>query len=240
MRLLEGPRMIAFAICVGTPETFERYARPCLARHGEPDSPLAEIETDSICGGYNEALDAFAGSTDLEALVLLHEDVQIEDPAFCAKVRARLRDESIAVIGAIGASGVRSLCWWEGEMRGRVRETRGFIDHGGGCRDVDAVDGLLMVLSPWAVRSLRFDADRLGGFHGYDVDLCFQARAAGRRVVVDDLIVFHHTRGGVGDGDGFWRADATLRRKWAALGRDMASDAEMQSRLRSFAVVQRG
>jgi hypothetical protein len=231
--------MIAFAACIGSRETFERYARPGLARHGEPDSPLAEIDTDSIFAGYNEALDAFSVHEDLEALVLLHEDVAIEDPAFCAKVRARLTDQSVAVIGAIGASGIRSLCWWEGEIRGRVWETRGLIDHGGGCFDVDAVDGLLMVLSRWAVRNLRFDSTRFHGFHGYDVDFCLQARAAGRRVVTDTFQVFHHTRGGIGNEVDFWAADATLRRKWSALGREMAGDADMSPGTRQFVTVER-
>lgn len=231
--------MIAFAACIGTQETFERYAREGLARCAEPDSPLAEIETDSIFSGYNEALDAFSVYDDLEALVLLHEDVAIEDPAFCAKLRARLADPTVAVIGAIGATGIRSLCWWEGQVRGRVWETRGLIDHGAGCHEVEAVDGLLMVLSPWAVRNLRFDSSSFHGFHGYDVDFCLQARAAGRRVVTEDLVLFHHTRGGIGNEVDFWEADSRLRRKWAALGHDMASDAEIATRTRGFVTVER-
>ena len=39
-----------------------------------------------------------------------------------------------------------------------------------------------MVLSPWAVRELRFD-ESLGKLHGYDFDICMQARAAGKKVV---------------------------------------------------------
>ncbi len=229
--------MIAFASCIGTRDVFERYARPGLALCAESNSPLAEIDTDSIFAGYNEALDAFAGCVDLEALVLLHEDVTIEDPAFCTKVRARLVDPSIAVIGTIGATGIRGLCWWEGDMRGRVRETRGLIDRGGGCWDVDAVDGLLMILAPWAVSTLRFDANRFHGFHGYDVDFCFQARTARRRVVVDDLDVFHHTRGGLGNAADFWIADAALRHKWAELGHDTASDAEVAAVSRKFVIA---
>jgi Glycosyltransferase like family len=231
--------MIAFAVCIGTRETFERYARPGLATYTEPDSPLAEIDTDCIFSGYNEALEAFAPNPDLEALVLLHEDVALQDSGFCTKVRNRLADPSVAVIGAIGARRVRSLCWWEGEIHGRVWETRGLIDHGGACQEVEAVDGLLMVLSPWAVRNLRFDAEGFHGFHGYDVDFCLQARAHGRRVIVDDLSVFHHTRGGVGDAGEFWRADAILRHKWARLGLDMAGDEEMAPHARSFAVAER-
>ncbi|MGH2877246.1 MAG: glycosyltransferase, partial [Solirubrobacteraceae bacterium] len=120
--------MIAFAACVADQQTFDRCARPGLSRCGEPDSQVAEIETESIFEGYNEALDEFTTRSDLEALVLLHEDVELLDQELCAKLRRRLQDPSIAVIGAIGARAVRSLCWWEGEMRGRVSETRGLID----------------------------------------------------------------------------------------------------------------
>lgn len=231
--------MIAFAVCIGSRETYERYCRPGVAAHAEPDSPLAEIETDSIFSGYNEALDAFAAYPDLEALVLLHEDVVIKDPDLCAKIRRRLTDPSIAVIGPIGARWVRSLCWWDGEMFGGVSEPRGQIGTSGGCHDVDMVDGLLMVLSPWAVRTLRFDDERFHGFHGYDVDFCLQARACGRRVVVDDLMVHHHARGGIRDGAAFGQADETFRRKWTELGREMATDEEMRSQKRWFVAVER-
>ena len=232
--------MIAFAACVGTQATFDRYARPGLAACAEPGSPVAEIETDSIFAGYNEALEHFATLPFLEALVLMHEDVQLRDLAFCSKIRALFAsDPSIAIAGVIGARGVRSLCWWEGEMRGRVRETRGLIDRGAGRHDVDVLDGLLLVLSPWAVRELRFDSERFHGFHGYDADICLQARAAGRRVVTEDLDVVHHTRGGIGDGEDFWRADGLFRAKWSALGMPMASDAELTAHTREFAVAER-
>ena len=48
-----------------------------------------------------------------------------------------------------------------------------------------------MVFSPWAVRNLRCD-ESIGLLHGYDFDLCRQARAAGRRVLCADLPVAHH------------------------------------------------
>ena len=231
--------MIAFAVCVADSGAFHQYCRPALAACSEPDTQLALIETDSIFSGYNEAIDAFAPHPDLEALVLLHEDVAIRDPEFCETVRASLSDPAIAVVGVIGARDVRSLCWWEGQIHGRVSETRGVLGHGGGRHDVDAVDGLLMVLSPWTVRNLRFDDERFDGFHGYDVDLCFQADAHGRRVITDDLQIHHHARGGIGDGYGFWTADRTLRHKWIELGRDMADDEEIALNRRGFDVVGR-
>jgi len=207
--------MITFGICIGSEDKFEKYALPGLRRHAEPDSAIAESTGNtSIFKAYNEMLEAFAGKPGLEALVLLHDDVELRDDEFCAKVRARLADPDIAVIGAIGARSVTSLSWWEGEGFGRAEETRGLVTFGGGCHDVEMVDGLLLVLSPWAVENLRFDGRRFAGFHGYDADICFQARAAGKRVVVDEFDLFHHTKGGYGDEVAFARADATFRDKW--------------------------
>ena len=207
--------MFAFASVIASPEKYERCAVPGLALVTEPDSVVAEsTDAVSMCSAYNEILDAFAGRDDLEALVLLHEDTEIRDPAFCAKVRARFAEDDLAVLGVAGARGVRSLHWWEGECRGRVGETRGLLDFGGLGEDVDSVDGLLMVLSPWAVRNLRFDAATFDGFHAYDVDFCFQARAAGRRVAVEDIDVFHHTKGGYGDRAAFERGNTAFQAKW--------------------------
>ena len=209
--------MIAFASVIGSEEKFRSFAAPGIGRVREPGAIVAEYtDAASMCTAYNEVLDAVAERDDLEALVLVHDDTEILDPDFCAKVRRRMADEDVAVVGVVGAQGVRSLEWWNGKGRGRVKETRGDIDFGGHDEDVDAVDGLLLVLSPWAVRNLRFDADRFDAFHGYDVDFCFQARAAGRRVVVDDIDLFHHTKGGYGDEDAFRRADAVFRTKWFA------------------------
>jgi Glycosyltransferase like family len=207
--------MIAFAVCVGSEEKYRQFAQPGLLSVCEPDSPVAEVTTDtSIFSAYNEVLDAFSSYDDLEALVLLHEDVEIVDTEFCAKVRRALADPEVAVAGVIGALGVRSLAWWEGDGRGRCLETRGLVDFGGGNHDVDTVDGLLLVLSPWAVRHLRFDDESFTGFHGYDADICFQARAAGKRVVVEDIAVVHHTKGGYGDAAAYAACDAAFRAKW--------------------------
>ena len=208
--------MIAFAVCVGSEEKYRALAQPGLRAACEADSLVAEVTTDtSIFTAYNEVLDALSEHDELEALVLMHEDVEIVDSDFCGKLRRRLADPEVAVVGVVGALGVRSLAWWEGEGRGRCLETRGLVDFGGGAHDVDSVDGLLMALSPWAVRNLRFDEERFSGFHGYDADICFQARTAGKRVVVEDVAVVHHTKGGYGDLNAWRACDAAFRAKWS-------------------------
>jgi len=211
--------MIAFGACVGDAEKFRRFALPGIKLACEPDSIVAEVTTDrSIFEAYNEILDALAPRDDLEGLVLLHEDTEIVDSQFCEKLRRRLGEPDVAVLGVVGARDVRSLAWWEGQGFGRVVETRGVVEFTPGAHDVDTVDGLMLVLSPWTVRELRFDSNSFNGFHGYDADICFQARAAGKRVVVDDIAVVHHTKGGYGDMDAYRACDAAFAAKWAPQG----------------------
>jgi hypothetical protein len=65
------------------------------------------------------------------------------------------------------------------------------------------------------VRNTRCDTATFTGFHAYDVDLCFQARAAGREVHVAEFPHFHHTKGGYGDVGAWSAADAAFRAKWS-------------------------
>ena len=213
--------MLVFASAVADPERYRRCALSGIRSVAEPDSVVVEVETSSIFDGYNEVLDAFRDEPALEALVLMHDDVEIVDPRFCEKVRRRMAEPGVGVVGVAGARGVTSLAWWEGDCRGRVRETRGLLDWGGGVHDVDCVDGLMLILSPAVVRTVRFDAERFSGFHAYDVDYCFEARAAGLRVLVDELDVVHQTKGGFGDKAVWDEADRIWRSKWA-IGSDLS------------------
>ena len=70
------------------------------------------------------------------------------------------------------------------------------------------------MLSPWAVRNLRFD-EQLARRHGYDVDICLQARAAGRKVVTADLrVVHHHSLDLLPDAEEWIQAHIALAEKW--------------------------
>jgi len=200
--------MIAFGSPITAPEVYERCAKPGIDRVAEPHSRVFAFRAmSSIFRSYNVILEQAAPLEDLEALVLLHQDTEIVDPDFCAKVREILRDPDVAVAGCIGAIGVRSIAWWEGSVTWASFVHR-YSEHGGGdlpgfswdvenrlpyarLGEVDVVDGFLMVLSPWVVRNLRFD-ESLGEFHGYDLDFCLQVREAGRKVVTADFRAIHH------------------------------------------------
>jgi hypothetical protein len=220
--------VIAFATAIAEPESFHAYTQPGIRRAAEPDSPvLAYAAVGSLSRSSNILLDAAAALDDLEALVLVHPHAQIDDPELCAKARAALADPAVAVVGAIGTVGAPGPAWWEGRVSaGAV--THRYTEHGGGefpalpwaprevpFGPVDVVDGFLLVLSPWAVSSLRFD-ETLPNSHGHDVDLCLQARAAGRKVVTADIRAIHHRELELMSTVDLWiQAHIQLARKWA-------------------------
>jgi hypothetical protein len=223
--------VIAFACAITVPELYDRHARPGIEATAEPDSEVMAIRaTSSIFRSYNVLLERAARHDDLEALVLVHQDTELADPDFGAKVRAAFADPDAAVLGAIGAVGVRTLAWWEGSVTWASFIHR-YGELGGGdlpgfawrqadappfarTGEVDVVDGFLLVLSPWAVRNLRFD-ESLGTLHGYDVDFCFQVREAGRKVLAADLRAIHnHSLDLVSDPEGWIEAHVRLAGKW--------------------------
>jgi hypothetical protein len=202
--------MIAFGSAITKPDVFRACAEPGIRRAAEPGSEVFELPSiGSIARSYNALLDRTAERGDLEALVLVHQDAEIVDVDLCATIRRTLVDPDVAVIGCVGAIGVRSIAWWEGSVTLASFVNR-YEEHGGGdlysfswTRDdappyaqtgeVETLDGFVLVLSPWAVRTIRFD-ESLGAFHGYDLDYCLQVREAGRKVVTADFRAIHHRR----------------------------------------------
>ena len=223
--------MIAFGCAIALPEVYDRCARRGIEAAAEAGSKRLEYRAlDSIYRSYNLILDKAAGCEDLEALVLVHQDTEIVDPDFSAKVRHVMSDPEVGVAGCIGALGVRSIAWWEGSVSWASFVHR-YGEFGGGdlpgfawdtgkeppyarTGEVDVVDGFLMVLSPWVVRNLRFD-ESLGRLHGYDVDFCLQVRAAGRKVVTHDFRAIHnHSLELVSDPEGWVEAHMRVAEKW--------------------------
>jgi hypothetical protein len=196
--------LIAFGSAIVDPAAYIRYARPGIQAAAEPGATVYAFEAvGDVCRSSNLVLDAAAARDDLEALVLVEEHVQLDEPDLCAKVREALRDPEVAVAGWMGASGLRTIAWWEGRIScGPVLVQ--YDQHGGGVLPawswteveappaaVDMVEGSVMALSPWAVRNLRFDETLHLGF-GYDLDYCLRARAAGRRAVTMSVKAIHH------------------------------------------------
>jgi hypothetical protein len=224
--------MIAFGSAVTSPETFRRYAERGIALAAEGDSrAIVRRSQGSIFANYNAILDEVAAIDDLEALVLLHQDAEIVDPRFSAKLRAALEDPMVGVVGCVGSIGVRSIAWWEGSVTWASFIHR-YPELGGGdvisltwdesdtppyarLGEVDTVDGFVMALSPWAVKTLRFDESLGQLLHGYDFDFCLQVRAAGHKVVTADFKMIHnHSLELASDPERWSQAHVAVAEKW--------------------------
>jgi hypothetical protein len=234
--------VIAFGVSVSEAEAYRRYAEPGIVRAKEADSEVYVFATvGQALRTENLLLETAAKHDDLEALVLVHPHTEIRERGFCEKVREALADPDVAVAGAIGASGVRTIAWWEGEISaGPV--VQAYHEFGGGelpayswrerapaGAEVDAVSGMLMVLSPWAVRNVRFD-EKLALGHGFDVDYCMQVRAAGRKVVTADLaLTYTQSLELLEDLPSWSAAHRTVAEKWED---EQPSEAEWKARAR--------
>lgn len=211
---------ICFGTCVGYPEKLAAHAMPGLEASVKEayDHWLPESNGTDIFPIYAEIL-RLARSSKSEALVLMHDDLEFRDPELSSKIREVFKDPSVAIIGLIGARGAKALEWWKGDRRGAVEDAAsGRHDHGfdgGASCPVDTIDGMCVILSPWALENLTLEGLGYVGFHGYADELCAQARSLGKRVVVADIKAFHHSKGGITGDPAAWKAaNETFRSRW--------------------------
>ncbi len=182
---------IGYGCCVGSWDKFHKYVEPRIY----PERPiLTAYNQISISVAYNAILDGFK-VYDLDAVILIHDDLEMIDPNTEEKV-LRAFDElgdplvdDVALVGVAG--GGRTLGWWDVDPIGHQLIDTGLLDFGG-VREgfVDMIEGSFMAFSRWAIQELRFD-ERYE-FHGYD-DVCLEAARAGKRVIVTDIDTHHHT-----------------------------------------------
>lgn len=210
--------MFAFLVPVVDRARYDEIAGPALERVREDDSVVRVLPgAGSPWLRVNAALDELALQPDLEGVVVLHDDLALLDPGTCDRLRQALADPSVGVIGLIGTTDPEGLAWWHGEAAGTLRTPHtpsGVLRAPEPTGEVHAVDGAFLCLSPWAVRTLRFDPDLARGFHGYDVDLCTQARYHGRRVVVAEIDAEHRHDPRFRDTERWQRSQLRFAGKW--------------------------
>jgi len=185
--------MIAFA-CASTDERLYRgAARRAVELVAEADSLLMRRRAeDSVIDAYSEMLVEAAEYDDLEAVVLLDQSVSHLGAAFCGRIRNLLgASPDVAVVGAGSSKGTR---------------------------ESEAVEGPVAVLSPWAARTLSCDPVGEEAFEALALDLCFQARSHGRRVIVSsalDVATSERPSWASAESRSRVRAMAAVRSKWS-------------------------
>lgn len=177
---------IGYGCCVGTWDKFYRYVMP---RIPEDQPVLTASNQTSISVAYNAILDGFR-VYDLDAVILIHDDLEMIDPETEQKVLdAFALDPEIAIVGVAG--GGPSMSWWNVDPIGHQLTNTRMLEFGGRrSGGVDIVEGSFMAFSPWAIQELRFD-ERYE-FLGYD-DVCLEAHRASKRVYVADIDTHHHS-----------------------------------------------
>lgn len=224
--------MIAFGTAIADQARYEEIALPGIERLAEPDSLiLTRVGYDSIQQPYNEMMDEAAAQPGLEALILLHEDLELTDRDLLSSIRRTFEDPRVGLFGLFGARGVKphlipSSEHLYGQMTLRVVDQPDTVIEeylSKGPFEVEGVDGVMLAIAPWVVRSIRFGEALVECFHGYDADLALRIRSVGGRVVCDNVEHVHYMRMGL------WKdSDETFRRSADLLSR--AWDRERQPR----------
>lgn len=185
------------------------------------DLLVREQGTDGICAAYNRILARARELEACEGVVLLHDDVALGRHAR-DQILDGLRQPGVGVVGAVGGRGLFGPQWVDARYRaGYADDFYGWRRFGPPTADVDAVDGLLLALSPTAFSTLDFDPRSFPAFHGYDTDYCLRVRSAGQRVLVVPVDYVHRDKGGFGDGAAFSTSAETLQRAWPDLIRPL-------------------
>jgi hypothetical protein len=206
--------MIAFGTAISDWTAYERFALPGIERAAEPDSAILTRTGLPIRRAYNELMTEAAVARGLEALVLLHQDFELTDASLPRRVRRLFHDPRVGLVGSLGARNVTPHLWLASrELYGSVSAPGVDRRFSSGPREVEGVDGALLVLAPWVVRGLCFGESRADGFHGYDVDISMRVRAHGGGILADDIPHFHH-REPKDDFDAQRLAGIDLARMW--------------------------
>lgn len=224
--------MIAFGCAIADEDKYRRCALPGIERSVAELGPIIELHGyDCLFRAYNEMLRQARANGSVDALVLLHEDTEITDDDFETEVERALAETPEAILGVLGSVGVTGIDWWVHDRTiGKAVLSAvepwpspalpligGETPVGpGGVGDVEALDGMILVMGRWAIENLSFDEALGPGFHGYDVDICFQARELGGRVRVVDIDISHHQNAIISPSHraSWQRVHVAFRRKW--------------------------
>lgn len=181
---------VGYGTCSGSQEKLIRNIWPWVGA----DKPLITMSGQSrMTVAYNDILNAYRGKG-MDAVILLHDDLEITDPDAEKKFLAAIEPD-VALVGVAGGKSDQSLYWWNGPKVGHQMTDSGLLDFGDRTGDVAFIEGSIMVFSPWAVENLSFDERYTDFRSGYD-DICLHALEAGMRNVVVDVDTHHHTKVG--------------------------------------------
>ena len=172
---------------------------PAFCREIASSYPLTYHRNDANVG-LIRALNQGARLGRGETLCFIHNDVEMREPEWLARLEEALR--SPLRIGLAGLYGARKLRA-DGRYAGRsiVHCLAGSATLAGDLAEVAAVDGVCLCLRRAVFEAVGGFDEGYGFFHGYDRDLSFAVREAGWRCAVVNA-PFVHRGGGTRTGEG--------------------------------------
>ncbi len=167
--------------------------------------------------GLIRALNQGAALAGGDILCFLHNDTEMRDARWLARLRSALTDPGVGLAGLYGARRLRR----DGRYVGRTIVHA--LDGTGNLRadvvDVASVDGVCLCVPRGVLQEVGGFDEAYGFFHGYDRDLSFSVRESRRRCVVVNAPFVHHG-GGTRTGTGApVRPREDLSQRQAALAR---------------------
>jgi GT2 family glycosyltransferase len=174
-----------FELCVvdnASTDDTERFLRPVARRYHR------NAENVGLIRALNQGA-ALAGG---EVLCFLHNDTEMRDVRWLARLRAALEEPGIGLAGLYGVRRLRG----DGRYVGRtiVHALEGSANLRDDVVEVAAVDGVCLTVRREVLARIGGFDEGYGFFHGYDRDLSFAVRDAGYRCVVVNAPFVH--RGG--------------------------------------------
>jgi O-antigen biosynthesis protein len=178
-----------FELCVvdnastdGTEAFFRATALPFPCRY--------QRNADNV--GLIRALNQGAALAAGDVLCFLHNDTEMREVRWLARLREALDEPAVGLAGLYGVRRLRG----DGRYVGRtiVHALEGSANVAADVVEVAAVDGVCLTLRRAVLEAVGGFDEGYGFFHGYDRELSFAVREAGHRCVVVDAPFVH--RGG--------------------------------------------
>ena len=144
-------------------------------------------------------------------LCFMHEDILFHTQNWGKNVVEHFKDEKVGLIGVAGghymadcpSSWNSTLVYSENYLMSSIenglKETTHFnrLSYFNGLSvEVVAVDGVWFCTPKSLFKKAKFDDQTFKGFHCYDLDICFQVRNTGHKVLVVSDVLIEHFSGG--------------------------------------------
>ncbi len=216
--------MLSIIVCSRHEEPLPEFANNIQQTVGV-DYELIHIDNSENKYSIYSAYNAGVHKAQYPHLCFVHEDVLFQTVNWGEKVLTHLQMPNIGIIGLAGGDVMTRIPaeWWTLNKSIHITHTdkSGLkpeevlhfpVNFTGIRRSVVLLDGVFLCMKRSFFKDIRFD-EILGGFHGYDYDICAQSIVAGfNNYVIYDIDLEHFSTGKM-DADYLQKLDLIFR-KW--------------------------